>query len=163
MSDSRPRSTRALKRDVCADSAASLLQTVIVLWPFIWPSDRRDLKLRIWVTMGLLLLAKIATMAVPFTFKWATDALTGQGSAPVGPSSLLAWAIAAPVLMTVAYGVTRVLMAVLTQARDGLFAKVAMNAVRRVVYIVFPHTYPLSLRFHLDRHTSGLPLHHVVR
>jgi ATP-binding cassette subfamily B protein len=156
MTDFHPRSTRALKRDVSADGASSLLHTVIVLWPFIWPSDRRDLKLRVWVTMGLLLLAKIATMAVPFTFKWATDALTGQGSAPVGPSSWFAWAIAAPVLMTVAYGFTRILMAVLTQARDGLFAKVAMNAVRRLAYMVFEHMHLLSLRFHLERKTGGL-------
>jgi len=156
MTDFHPRSTRALKRDVSADSAASLLQTVIVLWPYIWPSDRRDLKLRVWVTMGLLLVAKIATMAVPFTFKWATDALTGQGSAPVEPASWFAWAIAAPVLMTVAYGAMRILMAVLTQARDGLFAKVAMNAVRRLAYMVFEHMHLLSLRFHLERKTGGL-------
>jgi ABC-type transport system involved in Fe-S cluster assembly fused permease/ATPase subunit len=156
MSDIHPRSTRSLKRDVSAEGAASLFKTVIVLWPYIWPSDRRDLKLRVWVTMGLLLVAKIATMAVPFTFKWATDALTGQGSAPVEPTSWFAWAIAAPVLMTVAYGLTRILMAVLTQARDGLFAKVAMNAVRRLAYMVFEHMHKLSLRFHLERKTGGL-------
>src|SRR5258708_7662499 len=156
MTDFHPRSTRALKRDVSADSAASLLRTVVVLWPYIWPSDRRDLKLRVWVTMGLLLVAKIATVAVPFTFKWATDALTGQGSAPVEPASWFAWAIAAPVLMTIAYGAMRILMAVLTQARDGLFAKVAMNAVRRLAYMVFEHMHQLSLRFHLERKTGGL-------
>jgi ATP-binding cassette subfamily B protein len=156
MTDFHPRSTRALKREISADGGASLLRTVIALWPYIWPADRRDLKLRVWVTMGLLLVAKIATMAVPFTFKWATDALTGQGSAPVGPASWFGWAIAAPVLMTIAYGVTRILMAVLTQARDGLFAKVAMNAVRRLAYMVFEHMHALSLRFHLERKTGGL-------
>jgi ABC-type transport system involved in Fe-S cluster assembly fused permease/ATPase subunit len=156
MTDFHPRSTRALKREISADGGASLLQTVILLWPYIWPADRRDLKLRIWVTMGLLLVAKIATMAVPFTFKWATDALTGQGSAPIEPASWFGWAIAAPVLMTIAYGVTRILMAVLTQARDGLFAKVAMNAVRRLAYMVFEHMHALSLRFHLERKTGGL-------
>src|SRR5215472_11110307 len=156
MSDLSLRSTRSLKKDVSADGAASLVGTVIHLWPFIWPSDRRDLKLRVWVTMWLLLAAKVATMAVPFTFKWATDALTGQGSAPVVASSWLTWAIVAPILMTVAYGVMRILMAVLTQARDGLFAKVAMNAVRRLAYLVFEHMHLLSLRFHLERKTGGL-------
>jgi ATP-binding cassette, subfamily B, heavy metal transporter len=156
MTDFHPRSTRALKRDVSTDRTASLLQTVIVLWPYIWPSDRRDLKLRVWMTMLLLLVAKIATMAVPFTFKWATDALTGHGSAPLESSSWLGWAIAAPVLMTLAYGFMRILMAVLTQARDGIFAKVAMNAVRRLAFIVFEHMHRLSLRFHLERKTGGL-------
>ena len=81
--------------------------------------------------MVLLLAAKLATIAVPFTFKWATDALIGQGSAPVAASDWLLWALAAPVAMTVAYGGMRILMAALTQMRDGVFAKVSMHAVRR--------------------------------
>ena len=47
-------------------------------------------------------------------------------------------------------------MAVLTQARDGLFAKVAMNAVRRLAILTFEHMHQLSLRFHLERKTGGL-------
>jgi ATP-binding cassette subfamily B protein len=156
MSDVHLRSVRSLKRDVSADGGASLMRTIVGLWPYIWPSDRADLKARVWITMVLLLLAKIATMAVPFTFKWATDALTGEGSAPLATTSWLTWAIAAPVLMTIAYGTMRILMAVLTQVRDGLFAKVAMNAVRRLAYLVFEHMHLLSLRFHLERKTGGL-------
>jgi ABC-type transport system involved in Fe-S cluster assembly fused permease/ATPase subunit len=156
MSDLSLRSTRSLKREVSADSGPSLLPTLIHLWPFIWPSERPDLKLRVWIAMGFLLLAKIATIAVPFTFKWATDALTGHPDAPAEPSSWLGWALAAPVLMTIAYGIMRILMAVLTQARDGLFAKVAMHAVRRLAYLVFEHIHMLSLRFHLERKTGGL-------
>ena len=38
----------------------------------------------------LLFLAKFATIAVPFTFKWATDALAGHGTAPVAPGNWLA-------------------------------------------------------------------------
>ncbi len=143
------------KPRIAADRGA-LLATLVHLWPYIWPADRRDLKLRVVAAMGLLLLAKLATVAVPFTFKWATDALVGQGSAPVAPSDWLAWAIAAPIVMTVAYAGTRVLMAGLTQLRDGLFAKVAMHAVRRLAYRTFEHMHRLSLRFHLERKTGGL-------
>jgi ABC-type transport system involved in Fe-S cluster assembly fused permease/ATPase subunit len=134
----------------------ALLTTLIHLWPYIWPSDRRDLKLRVIGSLALLLAAKLATIAVPFTFKWATDALAGQGSAPVAASDWLLWAIAAPVVMTVAYGGMRILMAALTQLRDGLFAKVAMHAVRRLAYRTFVHMHELSLRFHLERKTGGL-------
>jgi ATP-binding cassette subfamily B protein len=132
-----------------------LLTTLGRLWPYIWPSDRRDLKLRVAGSMVLLLLAKLATLAVPFTFKWATDALAAPELKSIG-SSWLAFAIALPVLMTVAYGATRILMAVLTQARDGLFAKVAMHAVRRLALITFEHMHLLPLRFHLERKTGGL-------
>ena len=47
-------------------------------------------------------------------------------------------------------------MALLTQVRDGLFAKVAMHAVRRLAYLTFEHMHLLSLRFHLERKTGGL-------
>jgi ABC-type transport system involved in Fe-S cluster assembly fused permease/ATPase subunit len=143
------------KPNVSADRG-SLLGTVIHLWPYIWPSDRRDLKVRIIGAMGLLLAAKLATIAVPFTYKWATDALAGHGSAPVAGSDWLVWALAAPVAMTIAYGGMRILMASLTQLRDGLFAKVAMHAVRRLAYRTFVHMHELSLRFHLERKTGGL-------
>ena len=156
MSDGTFRSVRALKRELSDDKGGSLLKTVAGLWPYIWPSERRDLKIRVLIAMVLLLLAKLATIAVPFTFKWAVDALTGEGTAPVAPSSWLVWAVAAPILMTVAYGGARILMAVLTQMRDGVFAKVSMHAVRRLAYLVFEHMHQLSLRFHLERKTGGL-------
>jgi ATP-binding cassette, subfamily B, heavy metal transporter len=155
MSDHHPRSTEALKREISSEGG-SLIAIMRGLWPFIWPGDRRDLKLRVAWSMVLLLAAKLATIAVPFTFKWATDALTGADTAPVAASSWLVWVLAAPILMTVAYGGMRILMAVLTQMRDGIFAKVAMHAVRRLAYRTFEHMHQLSLRFHLERKTGGL-------
>src|SRR5882757_432884 len=156
MSESHIRTADRMKRDVSADGGGALFRTLVRLWPYIWPSDRRDLQWRVvWSTL-LLFGAKLATVAVPFTFKWAIDALTGQGSAPVAADSWLFWAFAAPVAMTLAYGVMRILMAVLTQLRDGLFAKVAMHAVRRLALLTFAHIHLLSLRFHLERKTGGL-------
>jgi len=137
-------------------SRGALFATIVHLWPYIWPSDRRDLKLRVLGAVVFLVAAKLATIAVPFTFKYATDALAGTASAPVDGSDWLVWVVAAPVAMTLAYGGMRVLMAVLTQSRDALFAKVAMDAVRRLAYRTFVHMHELSLRFHLERKTGGL-------
>ena len=149
------RPTEHFKREVKVDGAA-LLPTLIRLWPYIWPADRGDLKLRVIFATVLLFLAKFATIAVPYTFKWATDALAGHGTAPFAAGNWLAWAFAAPVAMTLAYGCTRVVMGLLTQWRDGIFAKVAMNAVRRLAMLTFEHVHLLSLRFHLERKTGGL-------
>jgi ABC-type transport system involved in Fe-S cluster assembly fused permease/ATPase subunit len=137
-------------------SRGALFSTLVHLWPYIWPSGRRDLKLRVLGAMVLLVAAKLATIAVPFTFKYATDALVGTGSAPVAASDWMVWALAAPIAMTIAYGGMRVLMALLQQARDGVFAKVAMHAVRRLATLTFVHMHDLSLRFHLERKTGGL-------
>jgi ATP-binding cassette, subfamily B, heavy metal transporter len=140
---------------VTAESGA-MLRTLAHLWPYIWPANRRDLKNRVILATVLLFVAKLATVAVPFTFKWATDALAGHGTAPLGPDDVIAWALATPVMMTLAYGGMRILMAALTQLRDGIFAKVAMNAVRRLAMLTFDHMHMLSLRFHLERKTGGL-------
>jgi ABC-type transport system involved in Fe-S cluster assembly fused permease/ATPase subunit len=142
-------------REVSGDGGA-LLSTLVQLWPYIWPADRRDLKGRVVFATVLLFVAKITTVAVPFTFKWATDALAGRGTAPVAPDNWFAWAFAAPVVMTLAYGGTRIVMGIITQWRDGIFAKVAMNAVRRLAILTFEHVHLLSLRFHLERKTGGL-------
>ena len=66
-----------MKRDVSADGGA--LFDLVRLWPYIWPADRRDLQRRVVLATLLLFGAKLATMAVPFTFKWAVDALSGHG------------------------------------------------------------------------------------
>ncbi len=135
---------------------ATLIGTLVHLWPYIWPGDRVDLKMRVVWSVVLLLVAKLATLSVPFTFKWAIDALTGADTSPVQSSNWALWLIASPLIMTVSYGAVRVLMAVLTQWRDGIFAKVAMHAVRKLAYRTFVHMHELSLRFHLERKTGGL-------
>jgi ABC-type transport system involved in Fe-S cluster assembly fused permease/ATPase subunit len=145
------RSTREIKAD-----GGALLATLWHLWPYVWPADRVDLKARVVAATVLVFAAKLTTVAVPFTFKWATDALAGRGTAPVWANHWIAWALATPVMMTLAYGGMRILMGVLTQWRDGIFAKVAMNAVRRLARLTFEHMHLLSLRFHLERKTGGL-------
>ncbi|MDB5546431.1 MAG: metal transporter permease, partial [Hyphomicrobiales bacterium] len=130
---------------------ASLATTVKHLWPYIWPADRADLKARVIGAMALLLIAKLITIAVPYSFKWATDLLTdGKSDVPL-PAIL-----AGPVAMVVVYTLLRIFMQFFTQARDALFAAVAMNAVRRIANEVFVHLHQLSLRFHLERKTGGL-------
>jgi ATP-binding cassette subfamily B protein len=143
-----PRAASAARPTITAE--ASLFRTIGHLWPYIWPPDRTDLKLRVVGAVILLVLAKLVTIAVPYSFKWATDALNSRLHAPL--PNLIAGAIA----LTVVYGLLRALMALLTQGRDALFAAVSMNAVRRIADEVFVHMHRLSLRFHLERKTGGL-------
>src|SRR5437899_8710223 len=82
---------------------ATLIGTLVHLWPYIWPTDRTDLKMRVVWSVVLLLIAKLATLSVPFTFKWATDALAGKGSAPIEPSNWTTWVVASPLVMIAAY------------------------------------------------------------
>src|SRR6202522_290233 len=154
--DSSPGAGAALPASDKSIEQATLIGTLVHLWPYIWPSDRADLKMRVVWSMVLLLIAKLTTLAVPFTFKWAIDALTGADTAPVQSSNWKMWLIASPLIMTLSYGGMRIVMAVLTQWRDGIFARVAMHAVRKLAYLTFVHMHELSLRFHLERKTGGL-------
>jgi ATP-binding cassette, subfamily B, heavy metal transporter len=152
-----------MKREVSGEGG-SLGQTLVSLWPYIWPSERPDLQRRVAWSLVLLVAAKLATLAVPYAFKFATDSLAREGTiagniagaAGTAGWGSLGWIMAAPLLLTAGYGGARILMALLTQARDGLFAKVAMHAVRRLALMTFEHIHRLSLRFHLERKTGGM-------
>jgi ABC-type transport system involved in Fe-S cluster assembly fused permease/ATPase subunit len=127
------------------------------LLPYVWPYERPDLKAAVLLSLGLMLLAKLVTVAMPFTFKWATDALVAaSGGSVAETASSVPWLIGAPVAAIVLYGAVRVMMALLVQVREGMFAKVAMHAVRKLALDTFEHMHRLSLRFHLERKTGGL-------
>ena len=135
-----------------------LFSTFRELWTYLWPVDRADLRMRIILATVLLVFAKLVTLVVPFTFKWATDALTplidavAQGKTEDYKTALFA----TPLVLTLIYGGMRIAMALLTQVRDALFASVAMHAVRRLAMETFEHMHRLSLRFHLEKKTGGL-------
>ncbi|AXS40333.1 ABC transporter ATP-binding protein/permease [Breoghania sp. L-A4] len=131
----------------------STFATIRNLWPYIWPQDRSDLKFRVVLAIIAMVLGKIVTVLVPYSYKWATDALVS----PEADSGLgLPAFLVTPVMLVVAYGVGRLLMMGLNQLRDALFARVGQHAVRQLAFRTFVHMHELSLRFHLRRRTGGL-------
>ena len=139
------------KKTVSADTS-NPLHTIVNLWPYMWPTGRADLKMRVvWATV-FLLVAKVVLLLVPYFFKWATDALDGSvDAADILPAFLLG-----AVMLVIAYNAARILQAGLNQLRDALFASVGQYAVRQLAYRTFVHLHRLSLRFHLERRTGGL-------
>ncbi|CAM1648139.1 ABC transporter-like [Bartonella apis] len=138
-------------KTVSADSG-NTFRTILNLWPYMWPSDRPDLKLRVLWAVLYLVLSKLVLISVPYFFKYATNALNIDYT----PPSWLPAIFAAPFMMVLAYNVARILQAGLNQLRDALFATVGQHAVRRLAFQTFVHMHELSLRFHLERRTGGL-------
>ena len=139
------------KKTVSADEG-NPLGTLVNLWPYMWPHGRSDLKRRVvWATFYLIV-AKFVLLAVPYFFKWSTDALNGKMDA-VG---LLPAFLLGAVALIIAYNLVRIVQAGLNQLRDALFASVGQHAVRQLAYKTFVHMHRLSLRFHLERKTGGL-------
>ena len=138
-------------KTVSADSG-STFRTLANLWPYMWPADRADLKVRVaWATL-FLVLAKLILILVPYFFKWSTDALVGE----LQPADYIPAVLVAPVMLVLAYNVVRIVQLGFNQLRDALFARVGQHAVRQLGYRTFVHMHKLSLRFHLERRTGGL-------
>ncbi len=139
------------QKTVSAESG-STLRTLVNLWPYMWPADRPDLKMRVLLATAFLVLAKVVLVLVPYSYKWATDVLSGEGAAPAYLPAFLA----GPLMLVVAYNLMRVIQLGFNQLRDALFARVGQYAVRQLAYRTFVHMHNLSLRFHLERKTGGL-------
>ncbi|KAI94919.1 metal ABC transporter permease [Rhodomicrobium udaipurense JA643] len=124
------------------------------LLPFAWPKGRADLKARLVLAAVVLVAAKVVTVFMPVTYKYAIDALTAM---PKTDGAQAAWTLAAvPLFMTLAYAGARIAMTGFQQLRDVLFAPIEQNATRMLTTSAFRHVHDLSLRFHLDRKTGGL-------
>src|SRR5262245_44637011 len=126
------------------------------LLPYVWPADRPDLQATVLISLVLMFPAKVVTLSMPFAFKWATDAPVAVAGGKLPPGQTWTWLVGAPILATLLYGLTRVGMSLLVQVREGMFAKVALHAVRKLALKTFEHMHQLSLRFHLERKTGGL-------
>lgn len=122
------------------------MQTLLRILPYLWPRNAPGLRLRVAVCLALMILAKIASVAVPWLYKATVDALAHPGDA----------LLAIPVGLIVAYGLTRVIQQVFAQAQDALFVRVLQRAVRVLSIEVFDKLCALSLGFHLDRRVGTL-------
>ncbi|MGH6932813.1 MAG: ABCB family ABC transporter ATP-binding protein/permease [Dongiaceae bacterium] len=116
------------------------------LSPYLWPAGEWELRARVAIAVALLIGAKLANIYIPIFFKGMVDGLTAKPGI----------AVAVPVGILLAYGLARVLSQTFAELRDGVFAKVAQRAIRRVALRTFQHLHHLSLRFHLERQTGGL-------
>ena len=115
-------------------------QVIRTLLPYLL-----EFKGRVALALILLVMAKLASVAVPLVLKEIVDALDQ-------PRAMLVL----PVLLLVGYGGLRLCSTLFGELRDAVFAKVTQRAIRRVAIRVFGHLHALSLRFHLERQTGGV-------
>src|SRR3989440_5035828 len=87
--------------------SSSQLRVARGLAPYVWPSDRPDLQATVVFSLVLMLAAKLVTVAMPFTFKWATDALVAASGGAVPAGQTVAWLVGAPMLAGALYSLPR--------------------------------------------------------
>ncbi len=112
--------------------------------PYLWPKDNPGLRWRIVIAMVLVLMAKGVTLALPFAYKHAADAMAG----PVSEGVTVALAL------VVAYGLGRFTSLLFDNLRNIVFERVGQAATLSLAEDVFHRLHRLSLRFHLSRRTG---------
>ena len=116
--------------------------------PYLWPSERPDLRWRIIGAVLLILAAKATTLALPFAYKRSIDAMSGTGSITGDAAFTVAFAF------VLAYSLGRFAGVLFDNLRNIVFERVGQDATRALAEDVFARLHRLSMRFHLARRTG---------
>lgn len=111
------------------------------LWPYLW-----QFKNRVILAFSLLILAKVATVTMPWVLKQVIDTL----DLTLSPVLIL------PLSFLVLYGLLRFATVFLGEARDAIFSRVTERTLRQVGLKAFKHLHRMDLEFHLGRQTGGV-------
>ena len=130
-------------------SQTTLQRTISLLIPFLWPKDKKSIKIRVSLAILFLLLAKAANVVTPPILGHAVDSLT-ELSQGINIYMLI------PLALIVSYGLARVAALAFGELRNAIFSKVAQNAITQLTLSTFKHLHSLSLQFHLGRQTGAL-------
>ena len=95
------------------------LDNLLKMFPYIW-----DFKSRVIFGLLFLIIAKLATVAVPVLLKDIVDSLNSENTLLILPLGLL-----------IAYGSLKLTTAFFSELRDVLFAKVRYHAVYKLSLI----------------------------
>ena len=105
----------------------------------------RHYRWRIAASVLLLIVAKIATVAVPLVLKRIIDAF----SQPALPAQL-------PIYLLAGYALLRFASTLFNEWRDLLFARVTLSTVSNFAQKTFAHLHALGPRFHARRQVGSL-------
>ena len=119
-------------------------QTLRRFLPYLWPADRTDLRIRIVLALLLVLVAKGTTLALPYAYRAAVDAM----ETPANTAAMVA------ISFVVAYAAGRFASVAFDNVRNMIFERVGQDATRQFAEDVFQRLHQLSLRFHLSRRTG---------
>jgi ATP-binding cassette, subfamily B, heavy metal transporter len=114
--------------------------------PYLWPAGEPALRARVVLAVLLVLVAKGATLLMPFAYKAAIDRMAPGMEAVAGLT----------IALVVAYAAGRFAGVLFDNLRNAIFERVGQDAARRLAETVFRHIHRLSLRFHLERRTGAL-------
>jgi ABC-type transport system involved in Fe-S cluster assembly fused permease/ATPase subunit len=119
-------------------------QTILKLYPYIWPKDW-FIRCRFLISAFLLLLTVGLNVGVPLILRQVINAISSQPSTLFMAETLL-----------IAYGITWMFSKITDQLRLVAINRVVERGMRLLCLSVFNHLLALSFRFHSTRKTGAL-------
>ena len=131
------------------------------------------IRFRVILSIILMLLGKLTTIATPFLFKMLIDTVpkysgnvagavaNSMSSASVAPAPFFValsqqLPVSLPILLLLSYGLCRSLSSFFRESTTAVFSHVAQSAIRSVGRSTFDHVHSLDLQYHLNRNTGAL-------
>lgn len=159
-------------------------RVLLTLLPYLWPKGEWAVRISVVVSLTLMLLAKICTVAIPICYKNAVDILTQDDAINSAQNDLDSFEnnnstlvddyksensanyydtlipssndIIFPVYWILVYGLLKFLTKLFSDLRDTVFVRVTQHALCSAALETFNHLHRLSLKFHLHRQTGGV-------
>ncbi len=114
--------------------------------PYLWPRGNPSLRVRIVIALVLVLAAKTVILSLPYAYRSAVDAMSGNEATSEAVSVAMA--------LVLAYGLGRFTGVTFDNFRNIVFERVGQIATLTLAQDVFHRLHSLSLRFHLSRRTG---------
>jgi ATP-binding cassette, subfamily B, heavy metal transporter len=114
--------------------------------PYLWPKDQPGLRVRIVISLLLVLVSKLVQFSMGWLYGQAIDRMTP------GHEATVTIAIA----LVAAYAGARFGGVLFDNLRNTVFERVGQDATRRLAENVFAHLHSLSMRFHMNRRTGAV-------
>ncbi len=129
---------------------AAALRIIRRVLPYFWPVDKPNVKVRVVLSLTVLIIAKVIAVATPFLYKLAVDTLTLTDQSTT-------WLLSIGTIgLVIAYAVARLTNVLFQQLRDVIFVNVSQGALRALSLQTLTHIHALSMRYHISRKTGGL-------
>ncbi len=122
---------------------ADVVRTLKMVLPFFWPRNETALKVRMVVSLVLIVLSKLFNLGVPFVMAMIVNRLTGDIAAM-------------PVSLILLYGALRTANSLVVEVQSTIFLNVTQYASRLLSVDAFRHLHALSLNWHLKRKTGAV-------
>jgi ATP-binding cassette subfamily B protein len=136
----------ARDKDETPKAEAAFGKTFARFLPYLWPKDQPALRLRIVISLLLVVISKLIIFGMSILLGRVIDQMAPGNEASVNIA----------IALVAIYASARFGGVLFDNVRNVVFERVGQDATRRLAENVFGHLHNLSMRFHMNRRTGAV-------